>query len=324
MCRPWLLEVNHSPSFTTDMAVDRRVKEALLRDTLQLVSSLPALSQDYDHKIQGHCRRVHGHLAIMQQGHHRPSRLPVGGPGRVQKVFDHAGNLSCTCLAWCAAAQHEGVAFNVQERDRGWPVTFLVVESWHSSSALLHTRPRTVAKKPPTAENQRLQAHCVGEDMLAGQLHCWCWAIGSRSDTHPDPLVPRDCCIIHASTELHRPAQLQASSSHLNPQHRTGRCSRTLPRCHGGGQGRYSHAPAQLAAPRGSAAVQPRPPGRAAPLGGASAQHVQRPCLTLVLRLVASPARHAARLLLQPQLRQVSHLQMCLQVHAAQGGGHHA
>ena len=36
-CRPWLLEVNHSPSFTTDMGVDRRVKEALLRDTLQLV-----------------------------------------------------------------------------------------------------------------------------------------------------------------------------------------------------------------------------------------------------------------------------------------------
>ena len=36
-CSPWLLEVNHSPSFTTDMAVDRRIKEALLRDTLQLV-----------------------------------------------------------------------------------------------------------------------------------------------------------------------------------------------------------------------------------------------------------------------------------------------
>lgn len=40
VCRPWLLEVNHSPSFTTDMAVDRRVKEALLQDTLRLVRSL--------------------------------------------------------------------------------------------------------------------------------------------------------------------------------------------------------------------------------------------------------------------------------------------
>ena len=80
-CRPWLLEVNHSPSFTTDMAVDRRVKEALLQDTLQLVSNLSALSHDSDHKIQGHCRCDHGYLAIMQQGYHRPSRLPVGGLG---------------------------------------------------------------------------------------------------------------------------------------------------------------------------------------------------------------------------------------------------
>ena len=55
VCRPWLLEVNHSPSFTTDMAVDRRVKEALLRDTLQLVGSSAALSHESDHKAQGHC-----------------------------------------------------------------------------------------------------------------------------------------------------------------------------------------------------------------------------------------------------------------------------
>ncbi|KAK9789746.1 hypothetical protein WJX73_005373 [Symbiochloris irregularis] len=35
--RPWLLEVNHSPSFSTEMSVDMAVKEQLMRDTLQMV-----------------------------------------------------------------------------------------------------------------------------------------------------------------------------------------------------------------------------------------------------------------------------------------------
>lgn len=36
--RPWLLEVNHSPSFTTDSSLDREVKDALLYDTLVLIN----------------------------------------------------------------------------------------------------------------------------------------------------------------------------------------------------------------------------------------------------------------------------------------------
>uniref|UniRef100_A0A8K9UTF2 Tubulin tyrosine ligase-like family, member 6 n=1 Tax=Oncorhynchus mykiss TaxID=8022 RepID=A0A8K9UTF2_ONCMY len=36
--RPWLLEVNHSPSFTTDSRLDREVKDSLLYDTLVLVN----------------------------------------------------------------------------------------------------------------------------------------------------------------------------------------------------------------------------------------------------------------------------------------------
>ncbi|XP_026171503.1 tubulin polyglutamylase ttll6 isoform X2 [Mastacembelus armatus] len=36
--RPWLLEVNHSPSFTTDSQLDREVKDALLYDTLVLIN----------------------------------------------------------------------------------------------------------------------------------------------------------------------------------------------------------------------------------------------------------------------------------------------
>nr|XP_057924421.1 tubulin polyglutamylase ttll6 isoform X2 [Doryrhamphus excisus] len=36
--RPWVLEVNHSPSFTTDSPLDREVKDALLYDTLLLIN----------------------------------------------------------------------------------------------------------------------------------------------------------------------------------------------------------------------------------------------------------------------------------------------
>ncbi|XP_078539376.1 LOW QUALITY PROTEIN: tubulin polyglutamylase TTLL13 [Lissotriton helveticus] len=36
--KPWLLEVNHSPSFTTDSLMDREVKDSLLFDTLNLIN----------------------------------------------------------------------------------------------------------------------------------------------------------------------------------------------------------------------------------------------------------------------------------------------
>ncbi|KAG8575352.1 hypothetical protein GDO81_009534 [Engystomops pustulosus] len=36
--KPWLLEVNHSPSFTTDSRLDKEVKDALLQDTLNLIN----------------------------------------------------------------------------------------------------------------------------------------------------------------------------------------------------------------------------------------------------------------------------------------------
>ncbi|XP_016392618.1 tubulin polyglutamylase ttll6-like isoform X1 [Sinocyclocheilus rhinocerous] len=36
--KPWLLEVNHSPSFTTDSRLDREVKDSLLYDTLVLIN----------------------------------------------------------------------------------------------------------------------------------------------------------------------------------------------------------------------------------------------------------------------------------------------
>ena len=33
-CKPYLLEVNHSPSFSTDSPLDEKVKGDLIRDTI--------------------------------------------------------------------------------------------------------------------------------------------------------------------------------------------------------------------------------------------------------------------------------------------------
>ena len=36
-CRPILLEVNHSPSFTTDSPLDHKIKSELIHDTIKLL-----------------------------------------------------------------------------------------------------------------------------------------------------------------------------------------------------------------------------------------------------------------------------------------------
>ena len=36
--KPWLIEVNHTPSFTTDTPFDRHIKKSVIRDTLNLMN----------------------------------------------------------------------------------------------------------------------------------------------------------------------------------------------------------------------------------------------------------------------------------------------
>lgn len=37
-CKPWLIEVNHTPSFTTDTPLDRNIKKAVIRDALKIMN----------------------------------------------------------------------------------------------------------------------------------------------------------------------------------------------------------------------------------------------------------------------------------------------
>ena len=45
--KPWMLEVNHTPSFNADTAVDEDVKRKLIRHTLQILQ----LSVDHRKKV---------------------------------------------------------------------------------------------------------------------------------------------------------------------------------------------------------------------------------------------------------------------------------
>ena len=37
-CKPWLIEVNQSPSFKADSGLDKRIKEKLVSDTVKLLN----------------------------------------------------------------------------------------------------------------------------------------------------------------------------------------------------------------------------------------------------------------------------------------------
>lgn len=37
-CKPWILEVNHTPSFTTDTPLDQKVKSEVIYDSLKLMN----------------------------------------------------------------------------------------------------------------------------------------------------------------------------------------------------------------------------------------------------------------------------------------------
>jgi len=57
--KPWVLEVNHSPSFTTDSALDREIKDRLITDTLVLVNFSSCDKRKY---VEEERRRVRDRL----------------------------------------------------------------------------------------------------------------------------------------------------------------------------------------------------------------------------------------------------------------------
>ncbi|XP_029808779.1 tubulin polyglutamylase TTLL13P-like isoform X2 [Suricata suricatta] len=83
--KPWLLEVNHSPSFTTDARLDREVKDALLCDAMTLVN---LRSCDKRKVIEEDKRRVKERLF---QSHQQPREAK--GSRRRQTELSQAATL---------------------------------------------------------------------------------------------------------------------------------------------------------------------------------------------------------------------------------------
>ena len=51
-CKPYLLEVNHSPSFSTDSPLDEKVKGDLIRDTIRMLGLSKQRKLTYKRNIQ--------------------------------------------------------------------------------------------------------------------------------------------------------------------------------------------------------------------------------------------------------------------------------
>lgn len=61
-CKPYLLEVNHSPSFSTDSPLDEKVKGDLIKDTVRLLGLTKKRKALYRRNLQAHLdfRILHG------------------------------------------------------------------------------------------------------------------------------------------------------------------------------------------------------------------------------------------------------------------------
>ena len=53
-CKPYLLEVNHSPSFSTDSPLDEKVKGELIRDTIRLLGLSKKRKAMYSKNLKAH------------------------------------------------------------------------------------------------------------------------------------------------------------------------------------------------------------------------------------------------------------------------------
>ncbi|XP_027427058.2 neugrin isoform X5 [Zalophus californianus] len=147
--KPWLLEVNHSPSFTTDSRLDREVKDTLLCDTMTLVNLRGCdkrkvmeedkrrvkerLFQCHQQPREARCsRREHiesSHAAILDQERYEDSHL--GGYRRIYPgpdtekytpFFKHNGSLFQETAASkareeCARQQLEEIRLKQEQQE---------------------------------------------------------------------------------------------------------------------------------------------------------------------------------------------------------------
>lgn len=55
--KPWIIEVNHAPSFATDSPLDFKIKKALITDTLKLLNLSQQRKQKYKRQKAAECQK---------------------------------------------------------------------------------------------------------------------------------------------------------------------------------------------------------------------------------------------------------------------------
>lgn len=55
--KPWLIEINHAPSFGTDTCIDFKIKKDLLADTLQILGMSHQRKRDFQRQYRYHIQR---------------------------------------------------------------------------------------------------------------------------------------------------------------------------------------------------------------------------------------------------------------------------
>ena len=92
--KPWLIEVNASPSMSRDNSLDERVKTAMIRDTIKLVDA-PA----YD-------RAAVSKVLKRRLGDKQKNRFTMNkSDPKLEQVNMHVLRL-LSCMLWCGLFQH--------------------------------------------------------------------------------------------------------------------------------------------------------------------------------------------------------------------------
>ncbi|XP_063651437.1 tubulin polyglutamylase TTLL13 isoform X14 [Pan troglodytes] len=198
--KPWLLEVNHSPSFTTDSCLDQEVKDALLCDAMTLVNLRGCdkrkvmeeekrrvkerLFQCYRQPRESRCARKEktesSHVAMLDQERYEDSHLgkyrriyPGPDTEKYARFFKHNGSLFQETAASkareeCARQQLEEIRLKQEQQETSGTTRQKARDQNQGESAGEKSRPRAGLQSLST--HLAYRNHNWEKELLPGQL----------------------------------------------------------------------------------------------------------------------------------------------------------
>uniref|UniRef100_A0A8D2EGE9 Uncharacterized protein n=2 Tax=Theropithecus gelada TaxID=9565 RepID=A0A8D2EGE9_THEGE len=195
--KPWLLEVNHSPSFTTDSCLDQEVKDALLCDAITLVNLRGCdkrkvmeedkrrikerLFQCYQHPRESRKEKTESsHVAMLDQERYEDSHLgkyrriyPGPDTEKYARFFKHNGSLFQETAASkareeCARQQLEEIRLKQEQQETLGSKRQKAKDQNQGESAGEKSQPRAGLRSHSTRLAYR--NHSWEKELLPGQL----------------------------------------------------------------------------------------------------------------------------------------------------------